>query len=106
MRREPASVDAFVGEVENARGIYPSLDEAIARLADRFSRTIEEAEARRLVEEMALVLQGAVLVQRAPPAIAEAFCATRLAERPGMIYGAPAAKIDDDAILSRTAPFL
>ena len=106
MRREPGSVDAFVAEIENACGTCASLDEAIARLKSRFSRTIEEAEARRLVEEMALVLQGAVLVPRAPSAIADAFCATRLAERPGIAFGAPAAKLDAQTILSRAAPFV
>ena len=55
---------------------------------------------------MALVLQGAVLVPRAPSAIADAFCATRLAERPGIAFGAPAAKLDAQTILSRAAPFV
>jgi hypothetical protein len=36
--------------------------------------------------------------------MADAFCGTRLAERRGYAYGALAAKIDCDAILSRAAP--
>ena len=37
-----------------------------------------ELRARRLVELMALALQGSLLVRHAPAAVADAFCATRL----------------------------
>lgn len=106
MRREPQSVDAFVKEIQKARGASAILDEAIERLKNRLTQTIDESEARRVVEEMALVLQGTVLVQHASSPLADAFCATRLTERPGMAYGAPAAKLDEYAILSRAAPFV
>ncbi|HEX4078072.1 MAG TPA: isovaleryl-CoA dehydrogenase [Rhizomicrobium sp.] len=104
MTREPASVEAFVSELEAARGTYAALDSAISRLKDRLLRPSGEAEARRLVEELALALQAAVLARDAPPAIADAFCATRLAERPGFAYGASEAKMDTDAVLSRAMP--
>jgi len=106
MRREPESVAAFSCEIEKARGANNLLDAAITRINDEFAQPTAEAGARRLVEQMALVLQAAVLVQRAPEAIADAFCATRLAERPGMAYGAPAAELNENAILSRAAPFV
>ncbi|MEQ4524476.1 MAG: DNA alkylation response protein, partial [Nocardioides kribbensis] len=34
--------------------------------------------ARRVVEQLALVLQGSLLVRHAPAAVADAFCASRL----------------------------
>jgi putative acyl-CoA dehydrogenase len=106
MHREPESVDAFVKEIETARGANLALDNAIARMKDSISRSVDEAAARRLVERMAIVLQGAIVVQHAPSFIADAFCATRFAEHPGLAYGAPAAKLDENSILSRAAPFV
>ena len=106
MQREPASVEAFLREVEGARGANPSLDDAIVRLKDSLSGTIAETGARRLVEEMALVLQASVLVRHAPSAIADAFCATRFDERPGIAYGALSRNIDEATILSRATPFV
>ena len=46
-----------------------------------------EARARRVVERMALALQGSLLVRHAPPAVADAFCASRLAGDGGLAFG-------------------
>ena len=46
-----------------------------------------ETRARRIVERMALALQGSLLVRHAPPAVADAFCASRLAGDGGLQYG-------------------
>jgi putative acyl-CoA dehydrogenase len=106
MAREPESVAAFVNEIESARGACPLLDAAVARLKDCLVQPSGEAEARRLVEDMAVTLQASLLARHAPPAIADAFCATRLCERPGYAYGALGAKIDTDAILARALPVM
>jgi putative acyl-CoA dehydrogenase len=106
MQREPACVDAFVKEIEGAAGNNKLLDAAMTRLKDSLPQPIPEAGARRLVEQMALVLEAAVLMRRTPSTIADAFCATRLAERPGIAFGAPAANMDESAIISRAAPFV
>jgi putative acyl-CoA dehydrogenase len=106
MRREPESIDALIKEIDSVRGASGEFDRASERLKERFALPIGEADARRLVEQMALVLQGAVLLRHAPSAVADAFCATRLAERPGIAYGASAANLDAHAILSRAAPFV
>jgi putative acyl-CoA dehydrogenase len=62
---------------------------------------VAEAEARRLVETMALVLQGALLVRFAPAAVADAFCATRLGDAGGRSYGVLPAGADMAAIVGR-----
>ena len=36
---------------------------------------------------MALLLQAALLIRHAPPAVADAFCATRLADGGGRLFG-------------------
>ena len=106
MQREPESIDAFLNEIESAQGANGAFDVASARLKERFAHPIGEMDARRLVERMALVLQGAVLLRNAPSAIADAFCATRFTDAPGIAYGAPAGRLDAHIILSRAVPFV
>jgi len=106
MSREPETVAAFVIEIEAAHGGNALLDSAIGRVKNLLVQPPHEADARRLVEEMALALQASILVRHGPSAIADGFCANRLAERPGNAFGALAAKIDQDAILSRALPLL
>ena len=101
MSREPDSVAALLDEIEGARGGNSYLDRAIERIKQRLASPIAEADGRRLVEELALALQASLLVRYIPAAIADAFCASRLSDRPGMAYGAVDAQIDTDAILAR-----
>lgn len=104
MAREPDSVAAFVNEIEAAHGFCASLNAAIDNVRDRLVQPAGEVDARRLVEDLALTLQGSILARHGPAAMADAFCATRLAELRGYAYGAVEARIDSDAILSRAAP--
>jgi putative acyl-CoA dehydrogenase len=98
---------ALVAELEDARGANSNLDRAIDDVKDRLTPArANEMTARRVVESMALALQGAVLVRSAPSAISDAFCATRLADRPGMAYGALDTAVDTEAILKRAMPKL
>ena len=57
-----------------------------------------------LAERMAVVLQGALLVRHASPAMADAFCASRLGARWTGAYGSLPAGVDFDAILDRAHP--
>ncbi len=97
MAREPESIAAFVSELEAARGAHAALDAAIARLKERFAAPPLEQDARGVVEDMALALQAAVLVRRAPAVIAETFCVARLAGR----RFAHGAEISADVMLER-----
>lgn len=53
---------------------------------------------------MALALQGSLLVRHAPPAVADAFCATRLGGDWGHTFGTLPATADLGAILGRALP--
>jgi putative acyl-CoA dehydrogenase len=107
MAREPQSVMALVTELEGARGANANLDRAIDDVKDRLTPArANEMTARRVVESMALALQGSVLVKSAPSAVSDAFSATRLADRPGVAYGALDAAVDAETILSRAMPKL
>ena len=76
-----------------------ALDEAEAQLASP-----DESGARRLVESLALALQGSLLVRHSPPPVAGAFCATRAAGDHGYAFGSLPAGIDLGAILERAWP--
>jgi putative acyl-CoA dehydrogenase len=91
--REPESVAALMDEIEVARSGNAQLDRALDRIRNRLSAPIAESAARRLVEDLALALQGSLLVRHAPSAVSDAFCATRLADHPSFAYGAVGAML-------------
>jgi putative acyl-CoA dehydrogenase len=105
MTREPASVEAFFAELDRARGADPRLDDAVVGLKAGLADLEDiESRARRLVERMALVLQGSLLVRHAPAAVADAFCASRLAGDWGHAFGTLPKGLDTGAVLARTLP--
>jgi putative acyl-CoA dehydrogenase len=107
LAREPACFEAFFAELDQAAGAEPRLDRFVAELRSEFERPEElEARARRLVERMGLALQGSLLVRHAPPAVADAFCASRLAGDAGLAYGTLPAGTDFGAIIERHRPDL
>jgi putative acyl-CoA dehydrogenase len=104
MMKEPESVAAFVDELQAAHGENPALDAAIDAIKNRLVQPPGEHEARHLVEQMAVALQASILVRQGPAAVADAFCATRLADRPGFAYGGSGIAIDTAALLDRAMP--
>lgn len=102
MAREPHTVDAFFAEAELATGADRRYDEALARLKKELTSFDDiELRARRVVEQLALVFQGSQLVRHAPAAVADAFCATRLAGDWGHAFGTLPAGLDLETILER-----
>ena len=104
IERDPRSPQALVAELEKSRGASRVLDRVIDGVKALLAGPLDEALARRLAETMALALQGAVLVCSAPSFVADAFCATRLCDHPGLSCGAIGTKIDVDALIRRAMP--
>jgi putative acyl-CoA dehydrogenase len=105
LRREPAALDAFLAELGLARGADHRLDAAVKDLLGELADLDGiEGRARRLVERMALVLQGSLLVRFAPPAVADAFCASRLGGSWGTVFGTLPHTLDLAAIVDRARP--
>jgi len=105
MGRNPASVDAFFAEVDEAAGSEPRLDSYAASVREELGDLEEiEARARRVVERMALALQGSLLVRFGDPAVADAFCASRLAGEWSGAFGTLPAGTDFAAIVERHTP--
>ncbi|MBD9735651.1 acyl-CoA dehydrogenase family protein [Streptomyces sp. H28] len=101
--RDTATGQALFDELALSRGADARLDAAVERLKDRVAEG-SQAGARRLVEDMALALQGSLLVRHAPAAVADAFCATRLGGDWGHAFGTLPASAPVDAILGRALP--
>ncbi len=105
MRKDPGTVEALLAELGAARGSDRRFNAYLERLErDATVANKPEAEARRLVERLALALQAALLVQHAPPAVADAFCAARLGGDAGLSFGTLPAGIDLDHIIERSLP--
>jgi putative acyl-CoA dehydrogenase len=107
VEREPESLDAFRAELELARGGNEHLDRALGGLERELADEGDlELRARRLVERMALCLQGSLLVRHAPAEVADAFCATRLGREGGRAYGTLPAGVDMVTLVERHRPRL
>jgi putative acyl-CoA dehydrogenase len=107
MVRTPAAVEAFFAEVELASGAEPRLDAYVRSLKGELGDMADiEFRARRLVERMALALQASVLVRHGDEAVADAFCATRLAGDHGRSLGTLPAGVDATRIVERHRPHL
>jgi putative acyl-CoA dehydrogenase len=105
IRREPDSLTAFFAEVATATGADRRLDDAVRGLKEALAGPEDpEWQARRMVERMALVLQGSLLVRHAPAAVADAFCASRLGGEWGQAFGTLPRSVDAAAIVERAAP--
>ena len=92
--------DALAHEVAPAKGAHPALDRALARVLSGLDGATEEAQARRLARDTALVLQAALLCQHATEAVFSAFCNSRLADASD-VFGALPAGCDLAAIVER-----
>ncbi|HEY3737741.1 MAG TPA: acyl-CoA dehydrogenase family protein [Jatrophihabitans sp.] len=106
MQREPQSVEAFFCEVELATGESAVFDDhvkAARLLVEQARREPESAprSARRIVEALALALQGSLLLRHAPSAIAEAFITGRLGSERAFEYGSLGADLNLKAITAR-----
>ncbi|MGH8874735.1 MAG: acyl-CoA dehydrogenase family protein, partial [Acidimicrobiia bacterium] len=105
MTRQPAAVEALLAEIDAARGAERRLDEAADRLRARMAGLSDpESEARRVVEEMALALQGSLLVRYGRPEVAEAFAASRLGGDWGRAFGTLPTGLDLQAIIDGATP--
>ncbi len=83
----------------------PRLDAAVAHLKSEFTDfDTMQHRARRVVGDMALALQGSLLVRYGHPSVADAFCASRLAGDWGSVFGTLPTGVDTAAIIDRATP--
>ena len=88
MATAPAATEAFVGELDGARGIDTRLDAAIDRVGSAIAEMAGgEAGARRLVEQLAVTLGAALAIRFGDPHVADAFVSSRLTGDHGHLFG-------------------
>jgi putative acyl-CoA dehydrogenase len=103
LAKEPAAVEALLEELRAARNADQRLD-AHLDATEALLAGAGESDARRLTEALALGLQGALLVRHAPKAVADAFCASRLAGDWGRTLGTLPRAADFGALVARAQP--
>jgi putative acyl-CoA dehydrogenase len=108
LARQPDGLAALLDEVAPARAAEPRLDRAAAAVERELAAAADpaglQAGARRLVERLAVLLQGALLVRHGHPAVADAFCASRVAGDRGAAFGTLPSGLDLPAIVDRATP--
>ena len=114
--REPEGLPAFLAECELGAGADAGLDEHLERVREQADsllvalrggedeQALAQRGARRLAEDLALSLEGSLLVRHAPAPVADAFCASRLAGAGGRAYGTLPGGVDARAIVDRALP--
>ena len=92
--KEPTSADALVAEMQLGAASDRRLQAFISDVESSLRRSVggvggadSERDARILVERLALALQGSLLARYGTPAVADAFCSSRIAERHGHAFG-------------------
>ncbi len=105
LQKSPDALEAFFAELAPATGGDRRLDAAVAELKEEFADLGEiEHRARRVVEKMMIALQGALLVRHSMPAVADAFCASRLEGNWGHAFGTLPKGVDVRGIAERARP--
>jgi putative acyl-CoA dehydrogenase len=109
LRRSPEALDAWWSEVDLAAGADRRLDAAATELRKALADLDGdagnvEAAARRLVERMAVVFCGSLLVRHAPAAVADAYAVSRLAGDGGRAFGTLPSGVDVRSIVERARP--
>ncbi|HLM63756.1 MAG TPA: isovaleryl-CoA dehydrogenase [Acidimicrobiales bacterium] len=103
--RQPAALERFLAELDAARGADARLDTAVERVRHQLGDVHGiEGRARRVVEAMALALQASLLVRYGHPAVADAFCTSRLGDGGGLAFGTLPPGVDVATIVERSGP--
>jgi putative acyl-CoA dehydrogenase len=105
--REPASIEAFFADLETNTAGNKTLGDAVTRARDAMSGVRDpEAEARRIVEAVALAWAGTLCARHEDEELLDAFVASRLSERHGAQFGTLDPGLPLDVLARRTVPQL
>ena len=94
---------ALAAELAPVRGAHAAFDRLAATLPDRIDGHTDEAQARALARDIALLVQAALLRRHSSDAVFDAFCASRLAGAAD-VYGLLPAGTPFDTLLDRALP--
>jgi putative acyl-CoA dehydrogenase len=105
IRSSPDGVRAVLTFLEEAGGTDQRYDKELDALHGDLADTHGmELRARHLVERLARAMQASMLIRHGDHAVADAFCASRLAGEHGTEYGTLPGGVDFTAIIERATP--
>ncbi|CAB4899378.1 unannotated protein [freshwater metagenome] len=115
--KEPEGLPAFLRECALAAGADARFDAHLRDVRSRVEalfaddgRSVEERlfdaqfAARRIVEDLGVLLQASLLLRHSTPEVADAFCAARLGGEAGRAYGTLPRGVAARAIVDRAFP--
>ena len=102
LAKSPQVADAFLAEIDQAAGGNARLDRAASELRGHLAHIADpEADARRLVEMLAVTWGGSLAVRYGDPAVADAWVDSRINHNYGHLYGTLSPRHDLAAIARR-----
>jgi putative acyl-CoA dehydrogenase len=104
LERTPNAVEVLRRELAEAKD--PRIKTFVERIEKRLSARdyVDESQARILVRELMLTLQGSLLVRHAPSNVSDAFCASRLGGEGTPVFGLLPRGLDTRGIAERAGP--
>ena len=106
MGRNPEGIEVLIDELTSTAGTDRHLDDAVERLQKDLTDLDDlEVRARQVVEQLALCLQGSLLLRYAPDDVASGFVSSRfLPDGPWRTAGTLPAEAHTDVLLDRVTP--
>jgi putative acyl-CoA dehydrogenase len=106
LERTPGAAELLSREIAGGAHADERLRNVAARLERRLAAVErhDESQARSTVRDLVLAMQATLLFRHSPPAVADAFCASRLGDEPGGAFGLLPPGTDLHAIVDRAAP--
>ena len=95
--KEPETLDRIMEEIRLAG------DPRIERFLAGIAADLSQGAARRVAERLALALQASLLIRVSPPAVADTFCASRLAGDWGHAFGTLPGSAPLDAVIAASS---
>ncbi|MDH5834780.1 acyl-CoA dehydrogenase family protein [Luteimonas kalidii] len=103
LAREPATGEALLARLDLASGMDPGFDASLAAVRADLATPPAEADARRRVADIALLLQAAVLLRAGSPAAAP-FCRSRLDGGRAWVFGMLPGDVPTADLIARAWP--
>jgi putative acyl-CoA dehydrogenase len=92
--KQPESLEGVLREIRLAG------DPRVEKFIGNIREYTREEDARILAERLALALQASLLIRYSPPAMADAFCASRLEGKGGRAFGTLPCRADIDSVIA------
>lgn len=107
LQKSPEVLEAWFSEMADVAGQDAELDDAVSRLKDAFADRDEmEYRARSLVDQLALTMQGALLLRSGQEDVARGFIGSRLAGNGDRHFGTLPRGLNLQNILDRANPLV